>query len=163
MAKIADEVRLVISQILEKQIAAEAQKQVLTIEEFARIQIQAGVPPATVRNQIIEQLQIPDSRIWSGFRAGLKNAVYGAENIAASKGMEIALEESGGLEKLWRWQTNGTNICEDCEERHGEVGTLEYWRAVGMPKQFASRCLTNCQCTLMEVVDELEPIRIGQE
>lgn len=160
--KLAKQLKLIIGNILENQIDGIVERTAITIEEYARVQIAQGVDPAEVRARLVADLKEQNPRFFGGLRTELKTAVYGAENLARSAGQKVALEEMGEPERLYRWQTNGINICEDCLERHGQVDTLQNWESRGMPAAFGSRCGENCLCTLVPEDMIFDPIKVGQ-
>ena len=43
------------------------------------------------------------------------------------------------------------NYCPDCDDRAGETGTMDFWRAAGKPKDGWSICGKNCGCRLKRV------------
>lgn len=148
--------------IAQKQIEAEAGMTATTIEEAVRVMQAGGMTPEQIRAQLLDDLHAEVSRYFGGFKSAVKDAVYGAENMARSLGAKAALRELGP-ERMYRWQTNGVNICPDCADRHGEEDTLANWEVRGLPTMFGSRCAENCLCTLVPTDMILDPIQVGQE
>lgn len=159
MADLVEPLRIAIG-LMETQIRNEAARTTMTIEEVVRTMRASGMSAEQIRETLVNDMRAETSRYFGEFRTGVKDAVYGGENVARSLGAKEALDESGA--KNFRWQTNGTNICPDCMERHGEVDTWENWQTRGLPTMFGSRCGENCQCTLVPTDMELEPIKVGQ-
>ena len=162
--RIARELTIILQQngLLESAIRTAAQKQALTIEEIVRQRLAAGMSVENIRQELLDALASDTAGVFAEFRGDLKEAVYGAANEARALGMKTALVE-GGMEKGWRWQSNGVNVCEDCQLRHGEIDTMANWIVKGLPTMWGSRCGTNDQCVLVETDMVLEPIRVGQE
>lgn len=161
MAKLVEPLRIAIG-LMETQIRNEAARTTMSVEEAVRTMRASGMTAEEIRGVLLDDLKAETSRYFGEFKTGVKDAVYGGENVARSLGAKEALEERG-LDRMYRWQTNGTNICPDCQERHGEVDTMENWEKRGLPTMFGSRCGENCQCTLVAEDMELEPIKVGQE
>ncbi len=46
---------------------------------------------------------------------------------------------------------NKEGVCKDCFERKDEVGTMEFFRAIGLPQSGFSMCQEGCGCRLVRV------------
>ena len=162
---LVNQIRILVGQggVLQSQIETAAATTTMRVEDAMKLWRSQGMSLEEIKRRLIEDLHAETSRLFGGFKSEIKSAVYGAENVAASMGMQTAWQELGKPKQLLRWQTNGVNICEDCMARHGEEDTLENWQVRGMPKTFGSRCGENCLCTLVPTDMVLEPIKVGQE
>ena len=58
--------------------------------------------------------------------------------------------KEAGIERF-RWVAAGKNVCPNCENRAGVIGTQEYFDSIGIPKSGFSVCGQNCQCQLVPV------------
>jgi hypothetical protein len=165
MGELARSVRLIMNHTAEK-MGLEAQMITMTVEQRVKDRLNAGVSLENIRAELQDELrrQIAGeaTRIWGPFVNNTKRLVYEAEQNGRISGMVEALRTEDP-ETLYRWQTNGTNICEDCQKRHGELDTLEGWKMRGLPTEWGSRCGENCQCTLVAEDLVMEPILVGQE
>lgn len=81
------------------------------------------------------------------YKNGMKNLVSNAVRGAANEAMlnEFATTNV----ELWRWVTVSGNPCLQCLDRQGDLQTLEFWQAAGLPKSGFSICLNNCKCVLL--------------
>jgi hypothetical protein len=144
-----------------------SEKAGLTLKQLIRDRLAAGVSEENIRKELLDELakglEGEYTRHFGPIERDFKEIVYGASQRMRSEGMRVALEMKSTPETLYRWQTNGVNVCEDCLPRHGEVDTLEAWVARGMPQEWGSRCGSNCQCTLVAEDLVMEPIQVGQE
>lgn len=165
MADLAREIVLILNHSVDR-IDTAATIQGLTLKQYIKDRLLAGVSQETIHQELLDelakQLQGEVSRLWGPYASDMKAIVYQAEQNARMRGMQIALQGKDP-DALWRWQTNGTNICEDCQDLHGQVHTLEYWTTVGLPTEAGTRCGENCMCTLVAEDTVLEPITMGQE
>jgi hypothetical protein len=149
---------------LESQSDRVAERVGLTVDDYIERRMLSGATGEQVLSELMADLDSDVSRIFGEYKTGMTNAVYGSANIAGTNGTVAKLitdmnpAERGT--RLLRWQTNGDNICEDCQERHGEEDTLEGWAVRGLPKQFGSRCGYNCLCTLVSTDVILDPITL---
>ena len=109
---------------------------------------QSGMTTKEVRRILLTDL-IGGGRLFGQLRNGVKriskNSIEEAGNIASIKRfMNEGIQE-------YKWITVGVNICPDCRLRHGDTGTLNYFKAIGMPKSGFSICEHNCNCLLVPV------------
>ena len=57
--------------------------------------------------------------------------------------------ESAGV-KQFRWVSVGDkSVCPDCQDRHGEEDTMEYFKTVGLPRSGFSICQSSCRCQVL--------------
>ena len=122
-----------------------AEKIAIDIETLIVRMTISGVEESVVTATLFGDLQ-SGGRIFGQFQNGLKNitkdAIHNVANISADKEFVLA-----GIETLM-WVTVSGNPCPDCEGREGEVGTADYFDAIGNPKSGFSVCGRHCQCVL---------------
>lgn len=59
-------------------------------------------------------------------------------------------EDRPAGEQLYQWVWNEeADHCRDCEERQGEVKTMEEWQYIGVPRAGTTQCRGNCKCNLV--------------
>jgi len=81
------------------------------------------------------------------YKNGMKNIVANAVRGASN---EAILNEFATTNiELFRWVTVSGNPCPQCLDRQGDLQTLEFWQAAGMPKSGFSVCQNNCKCVLI--------------
>lgn len=150
---------------LDKQTARVVERTAITVDEYIDRRLASGATPEAILTELYADLDADISRIFGEFKNGMTDAVYGAANIAGTNGSVAKLLETTSPEergtRLFRWQAAGGNVCEDCEERHGQEDTLEGWTVRGLPKLFGSRCGHNCRCELVGTDVIMEPITLG--
>jgi hypothetical protein len=86
-------------------------------------------------------------RLFGNYRNGVKNTVKSGIGRAGNIASEGRFFSAGVNE--FRWVTASSKPCPDCERRHGETGTMEYWRTAGKPRSGFSVCQSSCQCQLL--------------
>ena len=167
--RLTSAVRLVLDQsgYLDTRIDAAVARQMISVDEFIKIRQQAGATDAQIFDDLGSDLEAELPRIFGSFKGEVKAGLMGGVNVAATDASvativgELSRDEFEN--KLFRWQSNGINVCPDCEGRHGEEDTMENWIVRGLPAQWGSRCQSNCQCTLVDTGIVLEPIKVGVE
>ena len=164
--RLTSAVRLVIDQggYLDTRSEAAIQRQMITLDEFIKIRFASGATDAQIMDELRADLENEVPRVF-GFKGDMKNALMGGVNVAATDASVATIVGTLSREdfenKLFRWQSNGINVCPDCEGRHGEEDTMENWIVRGPPARWGSRCQSNCQCTLVDTGVILEPIKVG--
>ena len=108
----------------------------------------SGMSNAAMREILLVDL-ITGGRIFGQYKRGVKriskNAIEEVGNIAAYQ--KYVSKDY----KEFKWVTVGKNICPDCQNRHGEVGDINYFSTIGLPKSGFSVCEDNCNCQLVPV------------
>ena len=102
----------------------------------------------SIKKVLLDDLE-SGGRLFGQFRNNIKSMVTGAVGMAGGTASRATFNASGVHE--YRWVTAGINSCPDCIPRHGEVGTMEFFEAIGLPKSGFSVCQSNCQCTLVPI------------
>ena len=86
-------------------------------------------------------------RTFGAYKNSMKNLVLNAIRGATNEAILNRYGEEGI--QLLRWVTVSGDPCPQCDDRQGEVNTLEGWRAAGLPKSGFSVCDDNCKCVLI--------------
>jgi len=132
--------------ILANEIKVTAQKMTLTLEE-AIVQMKAsGMSNDNIRQILLDDLN-NSGRLFGQYKNAVKSSVSNSVGRNSGKRTRVKLEEAGIQQYIWI--TAGKNTCVDCDPRHGETGTMEYFRTIGLPQSGFSICNTNCQCQLL--------------
>lgn len=131
--------------IIEAELSAMAEKIAIDIESLLIRMSLSGAEESVVTSTLFTDLK-DGGVIFGQFKNGLKNitkdAIHNVANISLDKEFSLA-----GVDTLM-WVAVSGNPCPDCEDREGEVGTRDYWDAVGNPKSGFSVCGRHCQCVL---------------
>jgi len=131
--------------IIEAELSAMAEKIAIDIEVFIIRMTLSGVEESVVTATLFSDLQ-SSGVLFGAFKNGIKNitkdAIHNVANISASKEFTEA-----GIE-MFMWVAVSGNPCPDCSGRAGEVGTKEYFDAIGNPKSGFSVCGRHCKCML---------------
>lgn len=118
------------------------------IDEFVGLMTASGVSQSEIKSILANDLKQ---------RGTLFNSLKNKSNLAIRNGVESASNiatgieyKNAGIERL-RWVSAGNNVCPDCADRAGVIGTQEYFDLIGNPKSGFSVCGQNCQCQLVPV------------
>ena len=129
------------------QITTSAEITALTIEE-AIINMQL----AGMSNEAIRLTHVTDLKeggiLFGTFRNKLKNTVRNAVELSSNVSANGQFKDAGVDQFQWISVGDG-NVCPDCEERHSEIGTMEFFETIGLPASGFSVCTTNCRCQLV--------------
>jgi len=129
------------------QITTSAEITALTIEE-AIINMQlAGMSKDAIKLTLITDLK-EGGILFGTFRNKLKNTVRNAVELSSNVSANGQFKDAGVDQFQWISVGDG-NVCPDCEERHGEIGTMEFFETIGLPASGFSVCTTNCRCQLV--------------
>jgi hypothetical protein len=136
---IKDTMTLVISNM-----AAESQKMSLTLSQVIRQMGADGTDLAEIERVLINDLRT-GGQIFGDFRANFKSQMrYGLERTARNEVFDAHKDV-----KLWVWVAIGDDsLCDDCDDRNGDVMTLDEWKAIGIPGAGTTICQDNCRCGL---------------
>mgnify|MGYP006409567857 FL=1 len=148
--------------ILSNQISNVASRTTLDLNASITTMKASGMTDQAIKQALLNDLNTGGrlfGSLRSQFRSTVKNGVAYASNTSAIKEFRQA-----GV-KEYRWQTVGKNICNDCKDRHGEIGTLEEIANIGLPGSGFSVCQSNCNCQLVPQAytegSKNEPIKVG--
>ena len=147
--------------ILSNQISNVASRMTLDLNASITTMAASGMTNQAIKQALLNDLN-NGGRLFgslrSQFRSTVKNGVAYASNTSALR----EFRQAGVTE--YRWQTVGRNICDDCKERHGEIGTLEEIANIGLPGSGFSVCQSNCKCQLVPQTysegDTNDPIKV---
>ena len=123
-----------------------AEKVAIDIEALIIRMTLSGAEESVVTATLFSDLQ-SGGVLFGSFKNGVKNitkdAIHNVANISAEKEFIKA-----GID-MFMWVTVSGKPCPDCDDREGEVGTKDYFDAVGNPKSGFSVCGRHCQCELV--------------
>ena len=131
------------------QIATSAEISALTIEEAIATMRLAGMSDEAIKLTLVTDLK-EGGILFGAFRNKLKNNVKNAIQLSANESSNGQFKEAGVEQFQWVTVNDG-KVCPDCDERHGETGTLEFIESLGSPGSGFSVCTTNCRCELVPV------------
>lgn len=134
------------SVIIEAELSRIAEKLAIDIEAFLLRMSLSGADQNVIVSTLFSDLK-QSGVLFGSFKNGIKNvtkdALLNVANISAEKEFIDA-----GVQ-TFKWITISDNPCPDCLGREGEVGTKEYFDAIGNPKSGFSVCGRHCQCQLV--------------
>ena len=132
--------------ILGQQISAQMEAYIVQLEGSINQMRLSGMANKNIKDVMVADLA-RGGRMFSQIKSIPKNAVKSAINSIASEAAN-QVQINAGI-KEFRWVTISARPCPDCEDRAGEVGTIDYWRTVGRPRSGFSVCGVNCKCRLV--------------
>lgn len=115
---------------------------------FIRLMQSSGVSTNEIKKVLVNDLK-ESGRIFGALKNRSKSIVRNGIESAATIAADEVFTEAGV--KRWRWVAAGNNVCPDCANRAGVIGTLEYFDIIGNPKSGFSVCGQNCQCQKVPV------------
>ena len=122
-------------------------KSTITLEESISQMKLSGMDVNQIKSVLMNDLN-NGGRIFGSYRNAIKmttkNGVGYNSNIASQK-----VYQDSSVEEFQWVGISDNKVCEDCEDRHGQTGTMEYFRTVGLPRSGFSICQTNCRCQLV--------------
>jgi len=122
-------------------------KSTITLEESISQMKLSGMDVNQIKSVLMNDLN-NGGRIFGSYRNAIKsttkNGVGYSSNIATQK-----VYQDSAVEEFQWVGISDKRVCEDCEDRHGQTGTMEYFRTVGLPRSGFSICQTNCRCQLV--------------
>ena len=132
---------------LSSQISNAAAQTTLSLEEAITNMKVSGMADSAIRQSLLSDLN-SGGPIFGSFRNKVKNTVKNGVEFSSnqsSKGVFV----KAGVERF-QWVTVGDGkVCPDCEERHGETGTMEFFELLGLPGSGFSVCGPNCRCKVI--------------
>ena len=109
----------------------------------------SGMDNKAIKDVLINDLRT-GGRLFGNYRNQIKNTVQSGIGISGGNASRSTFEKAGV--KQYRWTAIGDKrVCADCQPRHGEVDSLEFWKTVGLPQSGFSICRYNCRCQLLPV------------
>jgi hypothetical protein len=131
--------------IIEAELSAMAEKIAIELESLVLRMTLSGAEESVITSTLFTDLK-EGGQIFGAFKNGVKNitkdAIHNVANITAEKQFALA-----GIQ-TFMWVTVSGSPCPDCEGRAGEVGTKDYFDAIGNPKSGFSVCGRHCKCRL---------------
>ena len=128
-------------------ISASAAQSALSIQELVTTMKTAGMADTAIRQTLLNDLNAGGPLVGS-FRNKLKNTVKNGVEASSNGSANGKFTKAGVVQFQWVSVGDG-KVCPDCEERHGETGTMEYFETIGLPASGFSVCTTNCRCQLL--------------
>ena len=129
------------------QITTSAAITALTIEEAIANMRLAGMSDDAIRLTLVTDLK-EGGILFGTFRNKIKNNVKNAIEFSSNGSANDQFKEAGVDRFQWVSVGDG-KVCPDCEEKHGETGTMEFFELLGLPASGFSLCGPNCRCTLV--------------
>ena len=128
-------------------ISASAAQSALSIQELVTTMKTAGMADSAIRQTLLNDLNT-GGPLFGSFRNKLKNTVKNGVEASSNGSANGKFTKAGVSQFQWVSVGDG-KVCPDCEERHGETGTMEYFETIGLPASGFSVCTTNCRCQLL--------------
>ncbi len=128
-------------------ISASASQAALSIEELVVTMRASGMSNVAIRQTLLNDLN-SGGQLFGTFRNKIKNTVKNGVEFSSNDSANGEFTKAGVQE--FKWISVGDNkVCVDCEGRHGETGTMEFFETIGLPASGFSVCTTNCRCQLV--------------
>jgi len=132
---------------ISNQLSATAAQTTLSIEELVSTMRSQGMANQAIRQTLLNDLN-SGGQLFGSFRNKLKNTVKNGVELNAKDAVNTEYKDAGV--QNFQWISVGDNkVCIDCEERHRETGTLEFFETIGLPASGFSVCQTNCRCQIV--------------
>ena len=128
-------------------ISSSAAQSALSIQELVTTMKTAGMADSAIRQTLLNDLNT-GGPLFGSFRNKLKNTVKNGVEASSNGSANGRFTKPGVSQFQWVSVGDG-KVCPDCEERHGETGTMEYFETIGLPASGFSVCTTNCRCQLL--------------
>jgi len=129
------------------QIATSASQMSLSIQELITTMKASGMADSAIKQTLINDLN-SGGALFGSFRNKLKNTVRNGVELSSNGRSNSTFTKAGVQGFQWISVGDG-KVCPDCEERHGETGTMEFFETIGLPASGFSVCTTNCRCQLV--------------
>jgi hypothetical protein len=122
-------------------------KSTITLEESISQMKLSGMDVNEIKSVLMNDLN-NGGRIFGSYRNAIKNTTKNGVGYNSNIASQKVYQDSSVKEFQWVGISD-KRVCEDCEDRHGQTGTMEYFRTVGLPRSGFSICQTNCRCQLV--------------
>jgi len=133
--------------IISNQIGMAAAQTTLTIEEAVTNMKISGMSSSAIRQTLMDDLDI-SGPLFGGFRSKIRGSIKNGIEYSSNGSSNGRFIEAGI--KRFQWVSIGDGkVCPDCEEKHGEEGTMEFFELLGLPASGFSICGPNCRCVLV--------------
>lgn len=128
-------------------ISTSATQTALSIEELVTTMRASGMADVAIKQTLLNDLN-SGGQLFGAFRNKIKNTVKNGVEFSSNGSANGSFTKAGVQE--FKWISVGDNkVCPDCEGRHGETGTMEFFETIGLPASGFSVCTTNCRCQLV--------------
>jgi len=134
--------------ILGTQLSNVAAQTTLDLQGLVTSMKASGMSNTAIKASLMSDLT-GGGRLFGNYRNQVKNTVKSGIGMAGNNASQGVFKNKGVKE--FRWITVSGKPCPDCEERHNETGTMEYFETIGLPKSGFSVCQQHCQCQLLPV------------
>lgn len=132
---------------LANQIGTTATQTTLSLEELITNMKATGMSNTAIRQTLLNDLN-NNGQIFGAFKNKIKSSVKnGVEFASNQESKKVWLDE--GVQEFQWISVGDKSVCPDCEERHKEVGTMEFFDLLGQPKSGFSVCGSNCRCQVI--------------
>ena len=129
------------------QLSNNTAKTALDLEGLIQSMLSSGMDKGAIKTVLMQDLTT-GGRLFGGFRNQIKSTVRNGIGYASNKSSKTVFTEAGIEE--FKWVSIGDkSVCEDCEDRHGETGSMEFFNTIGLPKSGFSICQFSCRCQLL--------------
>lgn len=133
--------------IISNQIGMAAAQTTLTLEEAITNMKISGMSSSAIRQTLMDDLDIAGP-LFGGFRSKIRGSIKNGIEYSSNGSSNGRFIEAGI--KRFQWVSIGDGkVCPDCEEKHGEEGTMEFFELLGLPASGFSICGPNCRCVLV--------------
>jgi len=122
-------------------------KSTITLEESISQMKLSGMDVNQIKSVLMNDLN-NGGRIFGSYRNAIKNTTKNGVGYNSNIASQKVYQDSSVEEFQWVGISD-KRVCEDCQDRHGQTGTMEYFRTVGLPRSGFSICQTNCRCQLV--------------
>ena len=135
--------------ILSNQLSTAAAQTALDLQGLIGTMKTSGMTNQAIKASLMSDLN-SGGVIFGKFRNQVKSTVKDGIGRAGNEGSRTTFTEAGVQE--FRWISVGDDrVCPDCEPRHGDTGTLDYFETIGLPQSGFSVCQLHCRCQLIPV------------
>ena len=132
---------------ISNQLTATAAQTTLSIQELVTTMKAQGMADHAIRQTLLNDLN-SGGQLFGSFKNKLKNTVKNGVELNAKDAVNNKYKDAGV--KNFQWISVGDkSVCVDCEGRHREIGTLEFFETIGLPASGFSVCQSNCRCQLV--------------
>jgi len=142
--------------IISNQLANAAAQATLNIEGLVLAMKTSGMSDLAIRAILLEDLST-GGMLFGAFRNQVKNTVKSGVGMAGNIGSHNTFINAGVEE--FTWVASSSSPCPDCIPRHGDTGTMEYFRTIGLPASGFSVCQMNCHCQLVPITYKGEDLK----
>lgn len=141
-----------ITTVIATLLSVSTEKTVLDLRGLVLQMKASGMSNKDIKQVLINDLR-SGGRIFGTYKNAVKNTV-GASISYASRLSSKKVFEEANVEQ-YRWESisikEGKKPCPDCEKRHGETGSWDFFKLIGMPQSGFSICQSHCRCQLVPI------------